>query len=384
LILGVNGIRLGGKRSGVGRCIEAVLRCLGELDHPFDDIRVYSPAPLDPDIELPKCARSVVLSSPFSPALWEQWTLPSAHPRDSVLLCPSYVVPLLARFPTALIHHGSYEGFPSAFSWWTLNKARAIYALSAHRASVVSTVSEFSRRDMVKYYKLSPARIHVVPEGVDTGVFRPLPDDPRVTRWKELKVGADQPFILYVGKPTERRNLSALIRALGLIRRARGLPHKLVIAGADLPGMSPFRQVIEEEGLHDDVLVLGYVGHAELALIYNAAAALVYPSSYEGFGMPVLEAMACGTPVIALNNTAFPEFAGGVARLLENADPPTLAAGIGDLLEDHEAQRRMRRDGPARASSYDWKSVTRRYLDLIIPLASGQPVTDAGVPGTQS
>jgi glycosyltransferase involved in cell wall biosynthesis len=369
LILGVNGIRLVDEISGVARCTEAILNCLAELDHPFDDIRVYSPAPIHTSIKLPSCARSVVAGSAMPSAMWEQFVLSSIHPGGSVLLCPSYVIPLLSRAPTLLIHHGSYEGFPSAFSWWSLNKARAIYAASAHRASIVSTVSTCSKEDMVKYYGLSPSRIHVIPEGVDTTRFKPFRNDERVKRWRDDVVGTSQPFILYVGKPTERRNLSSLVRAVALLRRKKKVPHKLVIVGADLPGTSNFRQVIEEEKLGEHVVVVGHVGHDDLPLIYNAADVLVYPSSYEGFGMPVLEAMACGTPVIALNNSAMPELSGGVALLLDRGDPQTLAAGIEGLLGDLSAQEAMREAGPVRAASFDWRLVTRRYLDLMIRLA---------------
>jgi glycosyltransferase involved in cell wall biosynthesis len=99
---------------------------------------------------------------------------------------------------------------------------------------------------------------------------------------------------------------------------------------------------------------------------------LVYPSSYEGFGMPVLEAMASGTPVIALNNTAFPEFAGGVAQLLPNAEVTTLKDGIMRVLTDTSLQAHMRDNGPKRAADYDWRLVVRRYLDLMTPVAERQ------------
>lgn len=368
MILGVNGIRLIRNRSGVARCIEAVLGCMSELDHPFSEIRIYTPEPIPHDVRLPACAVNVVLRSPLPPGLWEQFTLPRAHGSKDLLLCPSYVVPLTARCPTFLIHHGSYEGYPQAFDWWTLNKARAIYTLSAMRASCVTTVSEYSKKDMIHFYRLRPCRIHVVPEGVETRLFRPLADRSVLSDWRGRILGEDHPFILYVGKPTERRNLTPLIRAFAALKRDQHIPHKLVIVGASLPGTSPFRSVICELGLESEVVILGYANHEEMVVIYNAADLFVYPSSYEGFGMPVLEAMACGTPVIALNNTAFPEFAGGVAHLLPDARVTTLTEGITAVLRDAAWRERMSLEGPKRAAVYDWRLVTKRYLELMVPL----------------
>jgi glycosyltransferase involved in cell wall biosynthesis len=368
MILGVNGIRLVVGRSGVARCIEALLRCFGELDHPFSEIRLYTPEPIPSDIYLPPNTTNVVLKSALPFAAWEQITLIKAHGDKNLLLCPSYVSPLAARCPTFLIHHGSYEGYPRAFDWWTLNKARIIYSLSAKRATGLSTVSEYSKHDMVKFYGINPNKINVVPEGVDTKVFRPINDEVKLSEWRTKVFGEDVPFIVYVGKPTERRNLSALIRAFAELKK-NGFPHKLLLVGASLPGTSPFRRVIDELDLRREVFVLDYVTHEEMFLVYNAANLFVYPSSYEGFGMPVLEAMACGAPVIALDNTAFPEFAGGVAHLLENAEIATLKQGMAAVLRDETWQKQMREAGPKRAAQYDWRILTRKYLDLMIPLA---------------
>ncbi len=113
----------------------------------------------------------------------------------------------------------------------------------------------------------------------------------------------------------------------------------------------------------------GYVTHEEMPLVYAACDLFIYPSSYEGFGMPVLEAMACGTPTIALDNTAFPEFAGGVAHLLPDARVETLVTGMWDILSDPARRERMALEGPRRAATYDWRVVTQRYLDLMIPIA---------------
>ncbi|MGH9688095.1 MAG: glycosyltransferase family 4 protein [Candidatus Acidiferrales bacterium] len=368
MILGVDGIRLVKDRSGVARCIEAVLGCIGELQHPFTEIRVYTPQPIREDVRLPACATNIVLKSSLPAAGWEQYTLPRAHGSQNLLFCPSYVIPLMVSCPTFLIHHGSYEGYPQAFDWWTLNKARAIYTLSAKRATLVSTVSEYSKKDMIHFYWMRPEEIHVVPEGVDTRRFRPLADRLALSGWRRRIFGEDLPYIVYVGKPTERRNLSPLIRAFSRLKKDKRVPHKLLIVGARLPGTSPFRKVIAELGLEAEVIVLDYASHEEMVMVYNAADLFVYPSSYEGFGMPVLEAMACGTPVIALNNTAFPEFAGGVACLLPDAQVGTLAEGIEAILSDAAERERMARAGPQRAAAYDWRLITQRYLDLMVPL----------------
>ena len=371
MILGVNGIRLVRTRGGVARAIEAILGAFGEIEQPFDDIRVYSPEPIDPAVRLPSIARNIVVPSWMSPALWEQLTLPRTHGSRNVLLCPSYVVPLLARSPTLLIHHGSYEGYAGAaevFSRSARLKYRIAYPLSAWRATAVSTVSEYSRRDMARFYRLPVERIHVIPEGVDTRMFRPLHDRARLEQWRRGVFGEDVPFIVYVGKPTRRRNLPNLLRAFGQLKSSRRIPHKLLLIGTALPGAA-FASMVDDLGLASEVVSIPYASHEEIALAYNASAMLVYPSDYEGFGMPVLEAMACGTPVIALDNTAFPEFAGGIAMLLPNAEVETLASGMTDLMADTARRATMAVEGPRRAQQYEWRVIARRYADLLRSLA---------------
>jgi glycosyltransferase involved in cell wall biosynthesis len=371
MILGVNGIRLVGKPSGVARVIEALLNAFAEIDQPFDDIRVYSPEPIDPDVKLPSIARNVVLPSPWSLGLWEQFILPRAHGSHDVLLCPSYVVPILATCPTLLIHHGSYEGYTRAsqvFSTWTRLKYRVSYPLSAWRATVVCTVSEHSRRDMVRFYRLAPERVHVVPVGVDTRVFKPLDDPKRLSDWRCRVFGDDIPFLLYVGKPTRRRNLPNLLSAFARLKVTRRIPHKLLLVGTALPG-TKFAALVDTLRLSDEVVTIPYASHEEIAVACNASTLLIYPSDYEGFGLPVLEAMACGTPVIALDNTAFPEFAGGVAMLLPNAEVETLTSGIWELISNGVRRAKMVVEGPKHASAYDWHVIARRYIELLRPLA---------------
>jgi glycosyltransferase involved in cell wall biosynthesis len=370
-ILGVNGIRLVRQRSGVARAVEALLNTLADIpDQPFDQIRVYTPEPIDPVVRLPDLARNIVVPSALPTSLWEQFVLPRVHGRQDVLLCPSYVLPVMATCPTLLIHHGSYEGYAQAadvFSRWRRLKVRLSYPVSARRATTVVTVSDYSRRDMAKFYRMSADRIHVIPEGVDTTLFKPIHDQVALAAWRRRVLGVDVPFLLYVGKPTKRRNLPNLLRAFANLKGAHRLPHRLVLIGSALPGSS-FQELVGELGIGGDIVNIPYASHEEIALACNASSMLLYPSSYEGFGMPVLEAMACGTPVIALNNTAFPEFAGGVALLLDDANVDTLMSGVLQILSDDALRSRMTVEGPKRAARYDWRIITREYLDLLRPL----------------
>jgi glycosyltransferase involved in cell wall biosynthesis len=235
------------------------------------------------------------------------------------------------------------------------------------RATLVSTVSQHSKNDIVRFYGVPAAKIHVIPDGVDTGLFRPMDDEPRLQAWRRSHLGDDVPFLLYVGRPSSRRNLPNLFRAFARLKREQRIPHRLALVGTALEGISlqPSRDELAAAGLDRDVVFVPYASHEDIAVALNACALFLYPSSYEGFGMPVLEAMACGTPAIALENTAFPEFAGGVARLLPDAEVGTLVDAIAGLLADPEERARMRREGPRRAAGYDWRLVTARYVELL-------------------
>ena len=222
---------------------------------------------------------------------------------------------------------------------------------------------------MARFYRMDPERIRVVPPGIDTRVYRRLEDRAGPACWRQATLGDDAPVLLYVGKPARRRNLPALLEAFARLRR-EGLPHRLVLIGTGLAG-APVRPVVERLGITAAVTEIAFAGPSELALAYNAADALIYPTSYEGFGLPVLEALACGTPVVALDATAIPEFAGGVAILLPDAEPGTLCAGILQAVTDRDLRAAVARDGPRRAARYDWRVIAPRFVDLLVEAARG-------------
>lgn len=369
--LGVNGLRLMGRRAGVGRYVEYLLRAWSdEGAEPFDEVRVYLPGPLDDPFPVSGPVRFEELPSRLPVALWEHAVLPLAKGRDELFFCPSYTLPLLSRErPRVVTHHGSYEAIPEAFPWLARTRARALYQTSCRRADRVITPSASSKRDIVRFYGVAPERIEVIPEGVDDA-FRPLDDPARLAARRRAYFEDGRPFVLFVGKLTARRRVPELVEAFAALRRERSLPHGLVVVGPDPAGVDVPRRAAEL-GVGGAVRHLPYAGHHELVEAYAAADLFVYPSEYEGFGIPVLEAMACGAPVVALANSAFPEFAGGVAHFARDGSVGGLRDAMEEALASDEIRRRARREGPLRAERYRWRKIARRTLRVLVEVAEG-------------
>ncbi|CAN5907902.1 glycosyltransferase family 1 protein [soil metagenome] len=366
--LGVNGLRLTGARLGVGRYLEYLLRWWPTLEHPFSEIAVYTPEiPADP-IALQDPIRLELLGPSVPAALWEHLVLPLRKPRDDLFFCPSYVVPLLTRSrPLVVTHLGSYEAIPSAFPWWERTKAHALYRHSCRRADMVITVSESSRHDIMRFYGIAPERIRVIPLGVDER-FQPLEDAARLEARRRSYFADGRPYLLFVGKLSARRHIPELVEGfVRLVRRVR-LPHGLVLIGPDSSGQDVPR-LAARLGARERVVHRAFAGHEELVEAYNAADLFIYPSDYEGFGVPVLEAIACGTPAIALNNSAFPEFAGGIAHFARDGSVEGLEEAMETVLFSGEIRARSRQEGPRRAESYRWPDIARRTMEILSEVA---------------
>src|SRR5262249_9863349 len=206
--------------------------------------------------------------------------------------------------------------------------------------------------------------ITATPEGVDTAVVRPIRDESVLSAFRRELFGEDAPFVLYVGKPVRRRNVPSLLAAYARLVKERRSEYRFLFIGADLPGIR-LAPLVRDLGLDGRVTLLGHAPHETIRLAYNASSLMVYPSNYEGFGMPVLESMACGTPTIALRNTSFLEFADGAAYLAERGDADSLFQAMDRVLGDSSLREQMARAGVDRAQAYDWRFIAERTMKLI-------------------
>jgi glycosyltransferase involved in cell wall biosynthesis len=256
----------------------------------------------------------------------------------------NYVVPPLYRGPAVVtVHDLSFESEPGLMGQRDRFMFRTFVPRSVRRADRVLVVSERTKRDLVERYGISEHKIIVTPNGVEP-IFHPNGSTPDVP-----------PYVLFVGGIQPRKDPLTAIEALAL---ADG-DLRLVIVGDEKRGGDEVRSAVRRLGLERRVEFIGYVEHESLASLYRGAACLVFPSRYEGFGLPVLEAMASGTPVVATTAGAVPEVAGDAAILVAPGDPTALADGVREALAKRE---QLVAAGLERARQFTWAETARRTL----------------------
>ncbi len=273
-----------------------------------------------------------------------------------------YVAPPLCPCRTIVtIHDISFEFFPEYFHPRERARMKLLIPLSGRRAAHVLTISEYSRRQLIETYGLREDRVDVTYLGVSPA-FRPLSDEEAIAATRRFDLS--QPYILGVGNVQPRKNLVRLIRAFARLRRGKSIPHQLVLDGQMAWKAGQLLEEIDTLGIRDAVKITGYVSEQELVGLYNRAALFVYPSLYEGFGLPIVEAMACGTPVITSSVTSMPEVAGDAALLVDPLSEDEIAAAMLQAIDRPELAASLRRQGLARSKQFNWRTVAEQTAKI--------------------
>ncbi|HEX2721700.1 MAG TPA: glycosyltransferase family 1 protein [Gemmatimonadaceae bacterium] len=364
-----NGQRLAGQRLGVGRYIEYMLRYWSRMLEPSEEVTLFLRRKLDPAglayLGLSDRIRPKVLSPDVSGIVWENLRLGFAASGTDVLFCPAYTAPLVTSAPLVVATHSVNEIQPAAQSRWHSFTYSKLYRRSALRAERVIVPCETTRQDVASFYGVDPKRIAVVEQGSDDS-FRPIDDAAVLTSVRKRFFDGNRPFILFAGKCSTRRNIPMLIRAFAQLKHSHNLPHGLLLFGPNPDGL-PLRELCKELGVADSVVQDdGQIrDHSELVAIYNAADLFVHPSEFEGWSMTTVEAMGCGTAVVAVDRGGLGEVARGHAFMIDQPTVESLAHAIHTVLSDDTLRQSLKAKALARGSALRWSDTTRRTLDVV-------------------
>jgi glycosyltransferase involved in cell wall biosynthesis len=363
---------------GIGTYIRNLVRQLARLDRETEYVLLCRSEDAAALSQLGPNLRPVVERA-GNYTVTEQIRIPLALRREGVTLfhAPHYVLPPLVSCPSVVtIHDCIHLMFPQYLpNRLALRYARASIAGAARRATRVLTVSESSKRDILRFVDIKPEKIDVIYNAYDERfIVEPNEDD--VVRVRERYQLHDE-FVLYAGGVKPHKNLERLIEAFDLVRKM-GLDHlKLVLIGDDISRYSALRRAVHQHQLHKFVRFLGYMPEETLAVMYRLAGVFVFPSLYEGFGLPPLEAMASGTPVVTSNVSSLPEVAGDAAVLVDPYDPDAIAEGIYRVLTDEQLRRDLRVRGAARARQFSWATSVGRVRQIYQEVSAPVPAPAA-------
>jgi glycosyltransferase involved in cell wall biosynthesis len=300
---------------------------------------------------------------------WDQIAVPwiARKKRLDVIFNPKFTVPFFAKAKKMFVLHGS-EWFviPEHFlrhDRWYFNTFVPLYC---RHADAFIAVSNAVKADVVKHTGVDPRKVFPIHNGFDPVLFQPVRDPERLRAVRE-KYKLPERFILWCGQIESRKNVARLLRAFARIKDE--LPHQLVLAGEQRWSTRSELQVMQELHLEDRVLFPGWIDHGDLPAVYSLAELFAFPSLYEGFGIPLIEAMACGCPIVTANTCAPPEVLDGSGCLVDPLDVEAIAAGMKKVLLDPELRARMIARGMERSKAFGWEQCARQVLAVFDSLA---------------
>ncbi len=286
--------------------------------------------------------------------------------RPDVFLSTIYVTPVVRRTAVVMI---AYDVIPLRFPQFYGDDQPLLTARlrrGIERAAAVIAISECTKRDFVQLLGADPAKMHVVYPGVDAR-FGPAVDRDQVALIRK-RYGLTKPYLLYVGSLGPHKNVGTLVRVFRRLKTAERIPHQLVLCGRAQWGAEVVK-ASEDLIRTGDCVVLDFVPAADVPHLYHGAEAFVFLSLYEGFGLPPLEAMACGVPVVASNAGSLPEVVGDAALLVAPTDEAAVARALSTVLRDADLRRVMRDRGFKQAAKFSWPAAARRTLDILTEVA---------------
>jgi len=347
----------------------SILRHLGKISTE-DEFIIYHKNKFNPELTPPDFPNYEIKKLKFF-KLWTQTKFALGIWRDKVdvLWMPMHNLPILRRKnlkTVVTIHDLAFKQFPETFPKKDLFQLNFLTDLAVKHSDKIIAISESTKRDILKFYpKIKEEKIKVIYHGFDAGLFEnnfSIEDIRRVLRKHNLKV---KKYLLYVGAIQPRKNLETLIKAFEIFKSRNDSDLKLVLVGGKAWNWEPTIDAIEKSPQREDIIATGSVPFEELAIIFQNAKIFVFPSCYEGFGIPILEAFAAGVPVISADNSSLTEVGGEAAKYFNCNDCGELAEKIEKVLSSIDLQSDLVQKGKKQLAKFSWEKCARETLDFI-------------------
>lgn len=345
------------KRTGVEEYAYQIIKNLAMLDESrAHNFFLYSrPAEYVVDFRIPDNFYFKKLRSPF---LWTKFrlSLEMLLRKPDILFIPANFLPWIYPEKTiATIHGVEYEYCPEAYSKSQLFYLRNGTKNVLKKAYKIIAISETTKNDLIKFYGADPKKIHVIYHGVNPQIIRQRKYPP-----------VDEKYILYIGRLEKKKNIENIVKAFNLFKDNHKMPYKLILVGGEGHGFFDIKSLIEDSPWKNDILQTGYISAEEKDSFFRHADMFIFPSFYEGFGMPVLEAQSREVPVITSNVSALPEVAGEGALFVDPNDPEEMSKKIFEIASNQELRKRLIEKGILNVRKYSWIKCAKETLNLMI------------------
>lgn len=328
------------------------------FDRPFSDEFIFSEN-ISPRILFPPARH------PFLYYLWFEIAVPAAlrKVKADIFFSPDGFLSLSTSVPSVgVIHDINFHHRPEDLPFWTCRYYRYFFPRFARKAARIITVSNYSFKDIAASYNIDPKKISVAYNGANT-LFTPLSEAEKVTARKKFSGGSD--FFVFVGNLHPRKNVPGLLRAFDLFRESVARDFKMLIVGEELFLTAPIRQVIREMTFRSDVIFTGRLSQDELRQVYGASVALVFVPFFEGFGIPVVEAMNCDTAILASSLTSVPEAGGDAVCYADPHDTASIMEGMKKIAGDDKYRNHLVMAGREQRKKFSWDNTARHVWQVI-------------------
>ncbi|MBU1131393.1 glycosyltransferase family 4 protein [Patescibacteria group bacterium] len=353
------------KRSGIEWYSYYLLKQLYQLD---DQNRyfLYTPEKLIDDLKPPPSNfTEKVLKWPLK-KLWTlgRFSLEMLFNKPDILFVPSHTFPLIGAKKNIITWHDvGYKKFPETYTKWELWSLNQGNKRAVKIADKIITISHFSKKEILKFYKIDPEKISVIYLGCNHDLWQPAPAD--AVRDFLQRNSFKAPYFVYLGRLALRKNIVGLIRIYNRFREKYHKPHQLILIGSAEPQQDEINQEIQASPFKDEIKKMGWLPTEQLPILLSGASGFVFPTIYEGFGLPAVEAMACGCPVIASNSGALPEIIDEAGLLTEAHDVDGFAQNMIKVIEDSEFRQDLISKGLQRSKEFSWEKCAQETLKIL-------------------